>query len=60
MVTIKTFWLLVGVIVACSEAAKILVVFPFPARSHGNLGDGYVRLLLNAGHEVSAEIINLI
>ncbi|KAL0868321.1 hypothetical protein ABMA27_007846 [Loxostege sticticalis] len=34
-------------------AYKILVVFPIAGKSHGILGDGVVRHLLNAGHEVS-------
>ncbi|XP_026332314.1 UDP-glucuronosyltransferase 2B9-like [Hyposmocoma kahamanoa] len=34
-------------------AYKILVVFPFPSSSHGILGDGFVRHLLGAGHEVT-------
>ncbi|KOB69156.1 UDP-glucosyltransferase protein 3 [Operophtera brumata] len=38
------------------DAYKILVVFPLPATSHGILGDGVVRHLLNAGHEVSKEL----
>lgn len=33
-------------------ANKILVVFPVPSSSHGILGDGFVRHLLGAGHEV--------
>ncbi|CAG5053486.1 unnamed protein product [Parnassius apollo] len=36
-----------------SEAFKVLLVFPFPSRSHSILGEGYVRHLLNAGHEVT-------
>ncbi|XP_075985046.1 UDP-glucosyltransferase 2-like [Anticarsia gemmatalis] len=40
-------------VISCSEAAKILVIYPVPARSHGNLGDGVVRHLLKAGHEVT-------
>lgn len=35
------------------DTYKILVVFPFPAKSHNNLGNGIVRHLLKAGHEVS-------
>ncbi|XP_049885628.1 UDP-glucosyltransferase 2-like [Pectinophora gossypiella] len=35
------------------EAYKILVVYPFPAKSHNNLGNGVVRHLLTAGHEVT-------
>ncbi|KAJ0172125.1 hypothetical protein K1T71_012098 [Dendrolimus kikuchii] len=36
----------------CS-AYKVLVVFPYPGKSHGILGDAYVRLLLEAGYEVT-------
>ncbi|XP_075984667.1 UDP-glucosyltransferase 2-like [Anticarsia gemmatalis] len=39
--------------VSWTEAYKILVMYPFPARSHGILGDGFVRHLLNDGHEVT-------
>ncbi|KAJ8709291.1 hypothetical protein PYW07_009117 [Mythimna separata] len=53
MEKLKIVCLLFCVLLACSEAAKILVVFPMPSRSHGNLGDGYVRHLLKAGHEVT-------
>ncbi|XP_073959704.1 uncharacterized protein [Choristoneura fumiferana] len=31
----------------------ILVIFPEPTKSHGILGDGYVRLLLEANHKVT-------
>ncbi|XP_013189929.2 UDP-glucosyltransferase 2 [Amyelois transitella] len=34
-------------------AFKILVLFPLPGTSHGILGEGIVRHLLNAGHEVT-------
>ncbi|CAK1594079.1 unnamed protein product [Parnassius mnemosyne] len=34
-------------------AYKILLVFPVPGRSHAILGEGYVRHLLNDGHEVT-------
>ncbi|KAH9636338.1 hypothetical protein HF086_012603 [Spodoptera exigua] len=34
-------------------AYKILVAFPYPGRSHSILGEGYVRHLLEAGHEVT-------
>ncbi|XP_022815542.1 UDP-glucuronosyltransferase 2B15-like isoform X2 [Spodoptera litura] len=50
---VKVFCLLVRIVLTCGEASKILVVFPMPSRSHGNLGDGVVRHLLNAGHEVT-------
>lgn len=36
-----------------SDAFKILAVFPMPSPSHSILGDGYAKLLLEAGHEVS-------
>nr|ANI22000.1 UDP-glycosyltransferase 40D3 [Spodoptera exigua] len=49
----KVFCFLISIILTCGDAAKILVVFPMPSRSHGNLGDGVVRHLLNAGHEVT-------
>ncbi|CAH2227175.1 jg14579 [Pararge aegeria aegeria] len=32
---------------------KVLVVFPIPGRSHSILGEGYVKHLLAAGHEVT-------
>ncbi|XP_075984662.1 UDP-glucosyltransferase 2-like [Anticarsia gemmatalis] len=40
-------------VISCCEASKILVVFPLPGKSHAILGDGIVRHLLNAGHEVT-------
>ncbi|CAH0678011.1 unnamed protein product [Spodoptera exigua] len=49
----KIYWLSVCLMLASAEASKILVVFPLPSRSHGNLGDGIVKHLLNAGHEVT-------
>ncbi|XP_073959759.1 uncharacterized protein [Choristoneura fumiferana] len=44
--------LLVAVSQVC-DAYKILVIFPLPGRSHNNLGQGIVRHLLEAGHEVT-------
>ncbi|CAH0596435.1 unnamed protein product [Chrysodeixis includens] len=44
--------LLLGIALSC-EAYKLLVVVPMPARSHGNLGQGVVKHLLKAGHEVT-------
>ncbi|XP_026735538.1 UDP-glucuronosyltransferase 2B15-like [Trichoplusia ni] len=32
---------------------KILVAFPYPGKSHSILGEGFVRHLLNGGHEVT-------
>ncbi|XP_045487170.1 UDP-glucosyltransferase 2 isoform X2 [Pieris rapae] len=32
---------------------KVLLVFPFPFKSHGIFGEGFVRHLINAGHEVT-------
>ncbi|CAG9793373.1 unnamed protein product [Diatraea saccharalis] len=52
-------WLpwLMFVMVACASAEqsklRVLVVFPFPSKSHTILGDGVVRHLLKAGHEVT-------
>lgn len=40
-------------------AYKILVAFPFPSSSHGILGDGFVRHLLGAGHEVCTKFKEL-
>ncbi|KAI8426993.1 hypothetical protein MSG28_014643 [Choristoneura fumiferana] len=36
-----------------SNAYKILCIFPVPSRSHDNLGQGFVKPLLKAGHEVT-------
>lgn len=36
---------------------KILVIFPVASRSHGILGEGVVRHLVNAGHEVSESLM---
>ncbi|XP_028166364.1 UDP-glucuronosyltransferase 2B15-like [Ostrinia furnacalis] len=47
------FLLSAALCLSISEAYKILVVFPLPGPSHGILGDGVVRHLLNAGHEVT-------
>lgn len=35
-----------------SDAYKILVVFPLMGKSHNILGQGFVKHLLSAGHEV--------
>ncbi|XP_045517771.1 UDP-glycosyltransferase UGT5-like [Pieris brassicae] len=32
---------------------RVLLVFPFPFESHGIFGEGFVRHLINAGHEVT-------
>ncbi|CAB3233294.1 unnamed protein product [Arctia plantaginis] len=50
----KLTFLLVSVILVnyvCSY--NLLLVFPHPGRSHAILGAGYVRHLLNAGHEIT-------
>lgn len=44
--------ILMAFLVSLSNAYKILVVFPIPGASHSILGQGYVKLLLKAGHEV--------
>ncbi|CAG9793374.1 unnamed protein product [Diatraea saccharalis] len=51
-------WLMCGVmVVACANTEqsklKVLVLFPFPSKSHSILGDGVVRHLIKAGHEVT-------
>nr|ANI22010.1 UDP-glycosyltransferase 40U2 [Spodoptera exigua] len=53
MKRMQTYWLALILLLVYAEASKILVVFPLPSRSHANLGDGIVRHLLNAGHEVT-------
>ncbi|XP_072933227.1 UDP-glucosyltransferase 2-like [Epargyreus clarus] len=45
------FLFLLSVSVCCGS--KILVVFPVPSGSHANLGEGYLRNLLKAGHEIT-------
>ncbi|XP_046971944.1 UDP-glucosyltransferase 2-like [Vanessa cardui] len=47
------YLLLIILFVNICYGYKILLVFPLPGRSHSILGDGYVRHLLNAGHEVT-------
>ncbi|XP_059051876.1 UDP-glycosyltransferase UGT5-like [Achroia grisella] len=50
--TILLILLLISILsYVCSY--KILVVFPYPGKSHTILGNGYVRHLLKAGHEVT-------
>ncbi|KAM3962155.1 UDP-glucosyltransferase 2-like [Aphomia sociella] len=46
--------LCLAVILTCNSclAHKFLLVFPIPGRSHGILGEGFVRNLLKADHEV--------
>uniref|UniRef100_A0A1E1WB02 UDP-glycosyltransferase n=2 Tax=Pectinophora gossypiella TaxID=13191 RepID=A0A1E1WB02_PECGO len=39
-------------IIPLNEAYRILVVFPLGSRSHAILGQGFVKHLLDAGHEV--------
>lgn len=48
-------WSLIVVIASLSyiNAANILLTFPIPSKSHAILGDGIVRSLLGAGHQVS-------
>ncbi|KAM3962161.1 UDP-glucosyltransferase 2-like [Aphomia sociella] len=50
----KLSWLFftIAVLNLCS-ADKILVIFPLPGKSHNILGEGIVKHLLNAGHEVT-------
>ncbi|KAJ0172135.1 hypothetical protein K1T71_012108 [Dendrolimus kikuchii] len=51
----RNLFLLLGLLTAgyLSDAYNILVVFPLPGKSHSILGEGVVRHLLNAGHEVT-------
>ncbi|CAG4959433.1 unnamed protein product [Colias eurytheme] len=44
---------LLAALLALSDTYKILVVFPFPARSHSILGDGVVDALAKSNHEVT-------
>nr|AEW43123.1 UDP-glycosyltransferase UGT40D1 [Helicoverpa armigera] len=53
MEKMKICWVLFSIMLAIGDASKILVVYPFPSRSHANLGDGIVRNMLKAGHEVT-------
>lgn len=53
MSVMKVYLMFVTVYLSFCDAYKILVVFPYPGRSHGNLGDGIVRNLLKEGHEVT-------
>ncbi|XP_061379749.1 UDP-glucosyltransferase 2-like [Danaus plexippus] len=41
------------VFLAYCDGYNVLVVFPVPGKSHSILGEGYVRYLLDAGHEVT-------
>ncbi|XP_050682422.1 UDP-glucosyltransferase 2-like isoform X2 [Leptidea sinapis] len=51
---LTTKFLLLVISLLCSvDAYKILVVISLPGRSHGILGEGLVRHLTNAGHEVT-------
>ncbi|XP_049885624.1 UDP-glucosyltransferase 2-like [Pectinophora gossypiella] len=45
--------LMIFVVYDAGSAYKILVVFPIPGMSHAILGEGYVKPLLEAGHEVT-------
>ncbi|CAK1545458.1 unnamed protein product [Leptosia nina] len=48
-----TIWFLLTSLFLVTQAHKILVVITLPGKSHGILGDGLVRHLLNGGHEVT-------
>lgn len=47
--------LLIAILASLSviDASSILLVFALPGKSHAILGDGFVRWLLAAGHQVS-------
>ncbi|KAM3962159.1 UDP-glycosyltransferase UGT5-like [Aphomia sociella] len=50
----KLLWLFFAmVMINLCSAYKILVIFPFPSKSHSILGDNLVKPLLQAGHEVT-------
>ncbi|XP_023949334.1 UDP-glycosyltransferase UGT5-like isoform X1 [Bicyclus anynana] len=44
---------LLTLVLNCCYGYKVLAVFPMPGKSHSILGEGYVRHLLAAGHEVT-------
>lgn len=48
----KTLYIILLAVLTQCEGYRILMVFPLPSVSHGILGEGYVRHLLDAGHEV--------
>ncbi|CAD0204904.1 UGT40R9 [Chrysodeixis includens] len=52
MVSVTNLLLCFLILSAC-EALKILVVYPVPSKSQSLLGEGVVRPLLKAGHEVT-------
>ncbi|XP_061379751.1 UDP-glucosyltransferase 2-like isoform X1 [Danaus plexippus] len=49
---VARFAILLAILYNC-DAFKVLLVFPVPGKSHSILGEGYVRHLLSAGHEVT-------
>uniref|UniRef100_A0A2A4K0I8 UDP-glycosyltransferases domain-containing protein n=1 Tax=Heliothis virescens TaxID=7102 RepID=A0A2A4K0I8_HELVI len=53
MEKMKICSVLFSIMLTIADASKILVVYPFPSRSHANLGDGIVRNMLKAGHDVT-------
>lgn len=53
MVSLKCAVLLVMFTVNLVGGYKILLFFPNPGKSHAILGEGYVRPLVDAGHDVS-------
>nr|QBK47173.1 UDP-glycosyltransferase UGT40AP1 [Chilo suppressalis] len=54
---VKLSWLVFALVMLvgayASQTLRILVVFPFPGKSHTILGEGVVRHLIKAGHEVT-------
>ncbi|KAG7309345.1 hypothetical protein JYU34_005292 [Plutella xylostella] len=53
MFKLNVIIVLLTVLVQCSSSYKLLCFFPFPSRSHANLGEGFVKYLLNDGHEIT-------
>ncbi|KAG6462892.1 UDP-glycosyltransferase, partial [Manduca sexta] len=45
--------ILLSVFIVNVSAYNVLVAFPYPGKSHSILGEGYVKLLLEAGHDVT-------
>ncbi|CAK1545455.1 unnamed protein product [Leptosia nina] len=46
-------WTILFCLLNVCSCYKVLLVFPFPFKSHSILGRGFVRNLLSAGHEVT-------
>lgn len=49
----KLVFVLLAFAIALADSAKILAVFPVPAKSHYAIGEATMRALNEAGHEVT-------